>query len=413
VLELRSLSLTLAWRNIWRHPRRTWLTVSAMVFSNCLLVFMNCLQAGMYQLMIDSTLDIFTGHIQLQAPGYLDEPDIRKSIPRIQSQAARVREELEGVAVSARASGFALASSDERSYGIQLIGVQPESEALVSTLPGLINQGRYLQVSDQKTVVIGSVLARNLKVGLGDELVILGSGRDGSMAADVLTIVGILESNMPDIDRNMAFITLDYFQDVFFMQDSGHSIVIHVEDFSLIATKAAQLNRYFAQNDDLVVLDWETLEEGLRQAIEADLVSAWFIYAVLIVLVAFSVMNTQLMSVLERTREFGIVMALGVRATHMVRQVLLEAGLLATLGLLLGVSLGALLVLIISQTGLAFPGMEEVMGRFNLPDRLYPELTLFALFLGPAIVFMSSMLAALYPALRLYLLQPIEAMKVA
>lgn len=413
MLKPRSLLLTLAWRNIWRHSRRTWLTVSAMTFSNVLLIFMMSLQFGMYQLMIDGALDVFTGHIQIQAPGYLEEPGIHKSIDHGQAVLVTIENEIQGVRLSARASAFVLASSEERSYGLQLVGVQPESEVYVSTLPGLIKQGRYLQDGDQQSVVIGAALARNLKAGVGDELTILGSARDGSMAADILTITGIFESGMPDIDRNMAFITLDRFQNTFFMPDQVHSIVIKVDDFALIPVKVAQLKRLLQNGlpDHIVVLDWNALEPGLQQAIEADLVGAWFVYGLLILLVAFSVMNTQLMSVLERTREFGIVMALGLRASRMVRLVLLETAMMAALGLILGIVLGATLTLILAHVGFTFPGMGEVMARFNLPERVYPQLSFLSAILGPGIVYLASVLAALYPALRLCFLQPIQAMR--
>lgn len=407
------LEFRLAWRNIWRHPRRTWLTVGAMVFSNILLVFLIGLQFGMYQLMIDNTLKVFTGHMQVQAPGYHEEPGIRKTVDDIQQLSNSIRNEMAGVEVSARAAGFALASSEDRSYGVQVIGVQPDSEDGVSALPGLITKGRYLSPEDSRSIVIGSILARNLKVGVGDELTILGSGRDGSMAADVLTVVGIYESGMTDIDRGLAEMPLRQFQDSFSMRGAGHSIVVSVRDFSQVDAKIAKLRRLLSGRDGLVVVDWNTLQPGLKQAIQADLTSAWFMYAVLIILVAFSVLNTQLMSVLERTREFGIVMALGLRAGRMVRLILLETGLMAVVGLVLGVLFGAALTLVLSETGFTYPGLDEMANRFNLPDRMYPEVSFTSVMLGPSVVFLACLLAALYPALRLNFLEPVAAMRAA
>lgn len=407
------LELRLAWRNLWRHPRRTWLTVAAMVFSNILLVFLISLQLGMYQMMINNTLQVFTGHIQLQAPGYLDEPGIRKAISNVQALARSVRDDVPGVKASARAMGFALASSEQRSYGVQVLGVEPETEAQVSTLPGLIERGDYLspQADAAGQVVIGSVLARNLKIGVGDELTLLGSGRDGSMAADVLTVSGIFESGMPDLDRALVTMPLSRFQETFSMREAGHAVVIKVDEFSQIEAKAAKLRREFGQRDDLVVHQWEELQPGLEQAIHADMASSWFIYGVLVVLVAFSVLNTQLMSVLERTREFGIVMALGLRAGRLARLVLLETALMAFLGLALGALLGGLLAALIGQVGFTYPGLEEMASRFNLPDRMYPEVSLLSILAGPVIIYFASLFAAVYPALRLFFLQPVAAMR--
>jgi ABC-type lipoprotein release transport system permease subunit len=138
-----NIVLRLAWRNLWRHARRTWLTIGAMVFSNTLLVFMISLQFGMYGLMIDNTLQVFSGHMQIQAPGYKDDQKMRQVVPTVRPLAAHLRQELGTDLVTARGWAFGLASSEERSYGIGIYGVEPEFEAKVSNIPGLIAQGRY------------------------------------------------------------------------------------------------------------------------------------------------------------------------------------------------------------------------------------------------------------------------------
>jgi ABC-type lipoprotein release transport system permease subunit len=160
-----------------------------------------------------------------------------------------------------------------------------------------------------------------------------------------------------------------------------------------------------------VVQDWDALQPGLRQAITSDMASAWFTYVVLIVLVAFSVLNTQLMAVLERTREFGVMLALGMRPGQLARLVGMETLLMSALGLLLGVLLGAILTVYLSQVGFAYPGMEEFGAKFNMPGRMYPEVSLLSLLWGPGIVLLGAMLAAVYPALRLFRLQPVDAMR--
>ena len=163
----------------------------------------------------------------------------------------------------------------------------------------------------------------------------------------------------------------------------------------------------------MVVLDWDDLQPGLKQAIQADMFSAFVMYAVLIVLVAFSVLNTQLMSVLERTREFGVMLALGMRPAQLARLVGMETLLMSGLGLVLGVLLGALLTWYLSVVGFAYPGMEELGAKFNMPGRMYPEVSLLSLFWGPAVVMLGALLAAMYPALRLFRLVPVAAMRAA
>lgn len=406
-----NVSLLLAWRNLWRHGRRTWLTVGAMIFSNSLLIFAISLQFGSYDMMIDNTLQAYSGHIQLQHQRYLDEPKMRYALPSIESGAQRLRDELGLASISARAAGFALASSEERSYGLQIIGVDAAHEPLVSTLPGLVKQGRYLESGAAAEIVIGAVLARNLKVGPGDELTFLGSGFDDSFAAGVVQIVGVFESGVADLDRSMAQINLGYFQEVFAMRGHGHSIVIRAEHIDDVEQLMMKIQSIGMTGDQLALRHWDDLQPGLRQAIQADLTSNSFMYIVLIVLVAFSVLNTQLMSVLERTREFGTMMALGLKPSRLSRLVMLETALMTGLGLMLGITCGLLLNLYLSRVGFSYPGMEEMALKFNLPDRMYPEISLFTLTMGPSIVAIASLLAAIYPATRLYRLLPIEAMR--
>jgi ABC-type lipoprotein release transport system permease subunit len=407
------LIIRLAWRNLWRQSRRTWLTVGAIVFSNALLVFMISLQFGMYELMISNSLQTFTGHLQVQAPGYIDDARIRQTVPDVEMLAGNLRRELERETVAARAAAFALVSSAERSYGVQIIGVEPQYEGLVSTIPGLVRTGRFLVDSDAAEIVIGQVLARNLRVTIGGEVTILGSGRDGSFAAAVLTVAGIFESGVPEMDRNIAEIPLAYFQEVFSMADAGHQVVVRGPDINATEALQRRVEGLLPASERLVVHDWIRLQPGLRQAIQADLSSAFFMYGVLVVLVAFSVLNTQLMSVLERTREFGVVMSLGLTPGRLGRIVLLETAFMGLVGMLLGALLGGLITLYFGINGFSYPGMDELAANFNLPDRFYPQATFTPLFAGPAVVILGALAAALYPALRLDWLEPVAAMRTA
>ena len=408
-----NLVFRLAWRNLWRQPRRTWLTTGAMVFSNVLLVFMISLQFGMYRLMIDNSLQAFTGHMQVQAPGYKDDQKIRQVVPAVQRLAAMLREELGSGTIAARASTFVLASSEERTYGIAIFGVEPAHEPAVSSIPGLVGTGRFLDDDDAEEIVIGSVLARNLRVSIGDELTLLGSGRDGSFAAAVVNVVGIFDSGIPDIDRTIAEIPLRLFQDVFYMEGAGHQVVVNAPRLAGAEELQLRVESLLPAESSLVVQSWDALQPGLKQAIQADMSSAFFMYGVLVILVAFSVLNTQLMSVLERTHEFGIVMALGLTPGRLARLVILETTMMGLIGLVLGALIGGAITYWLGVQGFSWPGMEEMAGKFNLPSRIYPTVTLVSLLAGPAIVILFSLLATLYRALRLHRLHPVEAMRAA
>lgn len=402
----------LARRNIWRHRRRTLLTASAIAFASAILVFMVTLQRSSYDTMIDYTLRLYHGHLQVQQDGYLDKPQIRNSIPNARATAARLRTFVgpEG-GVSARAAGFALASSDTRSYGVEVIGVEAGHEGEVSTIPGLIKAGRFFLDDNAWEAVVGHVLARNFNVTPGQELTLLGTGRDGSVAATVVSVVGIFESGSAEMDRHLIQLPLGTFQDVFSMGDHAHSIVVRGRGLGQIEALKALLERALLSEGPLVIVSWEELIPGLKQVIQMDWASGWFLYASLIVIVTFSIMNTFIMSVLERTREFGIMLALGARPGLIVVLVLLESMWITVLGLAVGMIAGIGAVMYFHVHGFSYPGMEEMAAHFNLPAVVKLSPSLLSVTLGPCVILFVTWMAALYPALRIRRLKPADAMK--
>ena len=405
------ITFRLSWRNIWRHPRRTLLTLSAIAFAAAILVFMVTLQLSSYDTMIDYTLRVFHGHLQVQPEGYLDKPQMHNTIPGARALGSHIRKLTGSAAVSVRAVGFALASSKARSYGVQVIGVETENEGKVSTIPGLIKNGRFLSSDDAQEAVIGRGLARNLKLNVGEELILLGTGKDGSMAATVVPVVGIFESGSADLDRHMVQLPLGTFQDVFSMGDHGHSIVVVGESLEQLDGLIDTVRAGLPTDSHLVVLSWEALIPGLKQAIQMDWASGWFLYLSLIIIVTFSILNTFLMSVLERTREFGIMLALGARPGRIGGLVMLESIWLTLLGLAVGVAVGTVVVFYFHIHGFSYPGMEEIAAYYNLPAVITMTLSPLSLTLGPAVILIVTCAAALYPALRIRMLKPVDAMR--
>ena len=403
--------LRLAWRNLWRHKRRTWLTASAIAFVTVLMVFLITLQLGSYDLMVDSSLRIYTAHMQVQRAGFIDKPQIRKTVPDAVALAARLRADpaLRGVSIAARAQAFALVSSEKRSYGVQVVGVEPQFEPAVSTIPRLVKSGRFLSGPDAQEAVVGAPLAQNLNIKVGDELTLLGSAMDGSVAATIVPVVGIFESGMRDLDRALIELPLGTFQDLFGMNGGAHAIALLVPDLQQLPQLKQAVARQLPPGAGLEVHDWERLIPGLKQLIEADWTTGWFTYLALIAVVTFSILNTFIMSVLERTREFGIMLALGATPLRIGTLVFTETALLALIGLGIGLGLGFALAAYLSVTGFTYPGLKEIMGQYGLPGMIYPKLSAQAILTGPVVIFGFILVAALYPALRIRKLQPVEA----
>lgn len=404
--------LRIAWRNLWRHSWRTLLTLLAIAFASAVLVFFIGLQLSSYDAAINASVSVYHGYLQVQPEGYLDKPRIRTTL----KQPRELREQvasLEGVRSAAiRAQGFALVSSEDRTYGVQIVGVEPQLEANVSTIPGLVTDGEYLASADALEAVVGKDLAKNLRIKVGDSLTVLGQGRDGSLAATILDVVGIFGSGAQDIDRSMVHVPLAAFQETFFMGQDAHAIVVKAEHLSIVDTlqrKATALLQGRGKKE--VALRWDELVPGLKQSIELDFASGWLFYISLVMIVTFSVVNTFFMVVMERTREFCIMMSLGMRPGLIGRLVIVESVLLSLFGTVLGIGLGALVLAYYGVHGFTVPGMEEVAKLWNLPDAIYPAITFDALTSGPMVILLMATIASIVPALRILRLQPTEGIR--
>ena len=402
--------LRLSWRNVWRQKRRTWLTSSAIAFAAVSIIFILPIQEGAYTQMIDISLRIFPGHAQVQVPGYQEEPQMRKTISNARELADRLRQTGHYKAVAVRAQGFALVSSAQRSYGASVVGVQPKFEKTVSLIPGMLTSGQYLSSDNALEAVVGSALARNLKIKPGDEITVLGAGKDGSVAATILKVTGIFRSGSNDLDRYFVEIPLGTFQSTFSMGNSAHSIAVLGDNPKQQSELLKQL-RSDIDRKDLAVLGWEQLMPGLKQGIQVDRVSGYFFYIILLVIIIFSIFNTFLMSILERTKEFGLMLALGARPVRITTMVVLESFLLTIVGLSIGTLIGIAITYYLASIG-GIPYPAEIAEQFNIPlTRMAPEITLTTVFSGPLIILVTTNLFAWIPLLRIRKLQPVEAMR--
>ena len=409
-----SIDLKMAWRNIWRHPRRAILTMAAIAFATLLLIFMLSWQFGSYDTMINAAVKVHTGHLQVQAEGYNEKRDMRLVVP----DPAAVSDILEGTpgvaAHTARASAFSLVSSKERTYGVAVMGIDPEKEAQVTTLKQLIRQGHYLAEGDVDHALVGELLAKNLRVGVGDELVLLGQGRDGSIAATVVRVKGIFSYGQDEFDRNFIYIPLPYFQEVYSMRGAAHEVAALANSRKDVLQVKQAVSAGIEKIDSkkkLVALDWMELMPGLIQSIQIDLVSGLIMYVILIIVVAFSILNTFLMVIFERTKEFGVFMAMGTTPGRLTKLLLLESTALTMLGTVIGIIAGSLVTWYFQVHGILFSGTSEMMRQYGLPERMYPQLSPLSIAIGAGLVLVITLVTALYPALKVRRLRPVEAIR--
>lgn len=397
----------LAWRNLWRNPQRTWLTVSAIAFAVFFLVFGRSVQTGSFDTMIDNGARILPGHLQVQHVKYSDDPRVDYTInaaPALEYFASR--DEIEYV--SARTQGFALASMGARSFGAQIIGVEADTERHWSRIASMVSLGRYLQSRGE--AVVGARLARNLGLQVGDELIILGTAKEGGIAASSVTLVGIFSTAQTQLDRSLVQIHIDDFREAWMLgNNEAHAVVVMASNVTRSEVEASLAS---TQLESVAVLAWQDLMPQAQQMRDMKAVSTQLIFYVIVIVVGFSVVTTFMMMVFERTQELGVLIAIGMKPGLLQVQLQLEALFLAMLGVAIGFIVAVLLIVWLEETGIPLPvEADEIFARYNMDPRIYPSFDWPALQMSSVLMFVGVQLAALIPGLRIQRLQPVEAIR--
>ena len=400
----------LAWRNIWRQPHRTALSLISIVLASAITIFLLALQEGGYGTMKESVLHLMDGFAQVQPPGYSQDPDLNKTIADPARLAAHFDKLGAVTAATPRATAYVIVSNGPRSYGAAVFGVDPATETKISNLGTTILKGRYLSPADSRAVVVGAGLARNLMLEVGSKLTMLGEASDGSIAADVLNVKGIFSTGVSELDRQVIEMPLTRFQSDFAMEGRANTIALTGLKLSDIQSDLPDL-RKAASAHGLVVRDWTELEPALHDVILLDASFSSLIYISLVVIVVFIILNTLLMSVLERTREFGMLLAIGMRPTQIGRMVWLELLFLAGIGTILGIALGAGATSWFAKTGIPFPGAEALFAQWHMPSTLFPQLDYISALSGPLAIAISICIAGFVPYARVRRLEPVSAMR--
>ncbi|MEM9623300.1 MAG: FtsX-like permease family protein [Pseudomonadota bacterium] len=404
------LLFALAWRNLWRNRRRTWLTIGGIAFAVWFLIFARSMQTGTFDIMIDNGARLLPGHLQIQHPNYAEDSTVANSFHT--AEAAETLADLsvaQGLLhVSARAQGFALVSVGERSFGAQVIGVEPEIEVQWSGLAAMTRTGRYLAAPGE--AVMGVVLARNLGLSVGDEFVLLGTASEGGIAALSSRLVGVFNTGNHALNRAVLQVHLDDFRDAWAMHPAeAHAMVGVANSVTGSEHIAAQLS---AALPELAVLNWQDLMPEAQQTRDMKAVSTELLFYVIAIIVGFSVVTTFMMMVFERTQEMGVMIAIGMRPGFIRLQLQIEAMYVAVVGVLSGGTIAALLSLALRGNGIPVPGdMAEIYAQYNIPGRIVPEFDTNAAWSASLLMLIGVQVAAFIPALRIGRLSPVEAIR--
>lgn len=400
----------LAWRNILRNPRRSIVSSTAIALGLAALIFLWAFIDGVNAQMIENSTRFLAGHVQVHRSGHHEQRtlDLLVAAPdRIEAQlkaAPAVR------ATSRRFEGFAVASAEDKSRGIMVVGIDAQREREVTTLHSTIKAGRFLQPGDDKQIVLGDLSAAALHVGVGGEVVLLTQAADGSVGAGSYRVAGIFDTRMDSIDGMVVLLPIATAQQLFAAGESVTAIVARLDRRDAAATIAERLRQSLGTSHE--VLTWAELLPSVMQSVAFHEVVGYVLLLVLFTVVAVGITNTMLMAVTERTREFGVMRALGTADTQVMRLVFFEACLLGAIGLAAGIAAGLGLVYHFSLRGMdltRFSSAVETMP--GLTSIIYPFARFDRVQLLSALVFVTALVAALYPAWRAVRLAPVAAIR--
>ncbi len=400
----------IAWRNISRNQYRSSLTIVAVAIGLASLIFLKGFIDGADRQMVKNYTDLLTGSIQIHKAGFQKSMGLEKSIANPTQLISSFRNIPGIAAISTRIRDYSLISSPESSAGIMLYGIDPLAEKKLSTLHNRIRKGRFLENNDADKIIIGKDLSEQLKAGLGDKVVLMNQAADGSLAAAAYEVCGIMDAGAEEIDKNLALITLEAAQNLLVMQGKASEIVIKTNSLKNV-DEVAEFIKAKINTKKFETLTWKEISPMTYQWLQFDQVFTGLILFIVLLVVAAGILNTILMSVLERTREFGIMLALGTKPKQITSMIATESFMLASIGVLFGSCLGVGLVLFFSMTGINLSAISSALNSFYIGSVVYPSLDITNLAIYACIVLLVSVIISIFPAKKAAGLSPIEAIR--
>jgi len=403
--------LKLAWRNIWRNKRRSFITLAAIVFATVMAIAMRGIQLGTYALNIRSVVELFSGYLQIQDKRFLDNPSLASSFVVDKNITSALKTTKGALAYAPRIYADGLISFKDNSRGVAIFGVEPEKEKDVTTFIKNINSGRFFTSDSSNQIVVGEQLLKNLDAKIGDKIVLLAQCYDGTLGNQKYKVVGTVKLGVQELESSVIFMGLKSAQSLLAMGSRVSVVAIKTNGL----THLAEINKSLSakiENTNLNVLSWNKINPELEQAIQLDNVSGILFLGILIVIVAFGILNTVLMSVIERFREFGVVLAMGMPQLSLTYLVYIETFIITVIGLIAGNILGCIANYYLIVHPITFGGeIKKLYEIYHFLPQLKSTLDP-SIFINVSLsILIISVLSCLYPAYKVYKLEALKGIR--
>ncbi len=357
---------------------------------------------------VQSPTQDHTGHVQIHKKGYLDKRSLYRTINGEESIEEKVLEVPHVKSATPRVYSPALAFVGKKTTGTEIVGIDPVKESRTTRIAQKVDYGEFFSGSPSNEVIIGSGLADVLNVGLDDEIALIGQGADGSIANDVFRVRGIISKESGLYDRMKCYMHLETAQNFLVLDGRIHEIAILLEDESFSRRTAGKIQEKLG-DESLAADPWQVVEKEFYRAMQVDVKGNYITQGIIILIVAIGILDTVLMSILERTKEFGVMRALGTRPAAVFRLIVLETALLCLISIAVGVALSLSFNYYLSVHGIKLSTAFEYGGMEM--DTILSVVNLRTLWIPGLVTFLAALTVSVFPAIRAAKIVPVKAMK--
>jgi ABC-type lipoprotein release transport system permease subunit len=392
------LYLRMAWRNIWRHRRRTLIIVLAIGLTMWMMMWYDGIMAGFTQAIYGNAIKVLGGNIQVHAANYHDQISQPALLPLGNDQAVvkAVLAQPQVVGASRRINTNGLATNRKGAFGITITGIEPEKELPINLVAQHVVAGRYLTPNDQDMAFIGKGLADAMELNVGDRFTLAGRDVHDQMRTRTMTVAGIYDIGMPDVEKRTIYTSLTEAQDLYGLPGQATEVVVSLKQ---IGQEPAVIKSLQSSLPGYEMDSWQTNFPELQQTIEAKTTYMNYFSYFILFIVAIGILNLLLMAIMERTREIGVLAALGLKPRQILGSFLLEGIMMGLVGVVFGVALGLIFNFLTGRVGWdfsAFSGMTTYTALIS--GKIYPTLGMEKLVMRTVVVLVFSVLAAFIPA---------------
>ncbi|MFY0652644.1 MAG: ABC transporter permease [Cyclobacteriaceae bacterium] len=404
--------LKLAWRNIWRNKRRSFITIGSITFAVLLACVMRSMQLGSYERMIENAARFYTGYIQVHKNGYWAEKTIDNSF-QIDAELLELVESTKHVSsVVPRVESFALASFGTKTKGALVLGMNPDKENDLTRVKEKLIEGEYLSTGD-KGALVSEGLAKYLKIELNDTLVLIGQGYHGSNAAGLFPVKGIVKFAVPAQNNQTIYLEIENAEWFYGLENQITSLSLVVDKADNVDQIVIDLNAS-VDTTVLEVMGWREMMPDLVQGIEIDNISGRIMLWVLYAVIGFGMFGTFLMMTAERMYEFGVMMSIGMKRMVMQFTIFLEMLIMVSIGVLTGIGISLPFLFYYHNNPIFMSGeAAEAIEKFGVEAAYFFSVQPSLFYNQAWAIFFMAFILSFYPLYAIQTLKPVVAMREA